>query len=256
MGTLVLVPGAGLPGEAWRDVCTHLRRLGHDAVPVTLRGLGARHDEATPETDLTDHVADVVDGVGGRDDVVLVGHSAAALTVWEALPELAGRVRHVVLVGGTPLPVGTSPAGELGEEAMVQVRALVDAAGGGWRVPPFPRELVDAIFPDHRFDDDSWARYVELSEGHPFATMHTPARVAADDADVTARRTHVTLLGDPGPRPSLPAPWEQVEFDSGHWPMFTRPVAFAELLDGLATARAADTDEPATASQAVPHDTV
>lgn len=235
MSTIVLVPGAGLPGTAWRDVASHLHELGHDPTPTTLRGLGSRHDEATPETDLTDHIEDVVAAVGARTNVMLVGHSAGAVTVWEAMPALADQVAHVVLVGGAPLPVGTSPAAALGEEDFAQVQEFAEAAGAGWRVPPFPREMVDALFGEHGFDDDSWARYLEVADGHPIGTMHTSAHLAVDDPRVSARRTHVHLSGDPGPRPSLPDSWEQIEFDSGHWPMFTRPEPFALLLNRIAT---------------------
>jgi hypothetical protein len=28
-------------------------------------------------------------------------------------------------------------------------------------------------------------------------------------------------------------PWHYLELDTGHWPMFSAPVALAEMLDGL-----------------------
>lgn len=230
MTSFLLVPGAGLGAAAFDDVVTDLASRGHDASAVSLRGLGERHDEADATTDLHDHVDDVVEAVGDRDGLVLLGHSYAASVVWEAMPRLDGRVAHVVLLGSTPPAAGTSAFDGLPPEGQQQVVALADAHGDGWRLPPFTRDLLDAIWGDHGFDDDSFARYEQVATGHPLATMRTPMTVPAD-AEVAARRTHVTCLGDPYPAPELPAPWQQAELDTGHWPMLTAPKALADLLD-------------------------
>ena len=232
MTSFLLVPGAGLGADAFDDVVAGLQARGHDASSMSLRGLGERVDQADATTDLHDHVDDVVDAVGDRHDVVLLGHSYAASVVWEAMPRLAGHVEHVVLLGAVPPPVGASAFDQLPPEAQQQVTALAVAHGDGWRVPPFDRELLDAVWGDHGFDDASFARYQRVSSGHPLAAMQRPMSVAVD-APVAARRTHVVCLGDPYPAPELPAPWTRVELDTGHWPMLTAPKVLVDLLDDL-----------------------
>lgn len=239
MTTFLLVPGAGLGADAFDDVVDGLRARGHEATAISLRGLGDRFDDADPSTDLNDHVVDVVaevGEVGDQRDVVLLGHSYAASVVWEATPQLEGRVGHVVLLGAVPPPVGTSAFDQLPAEGQQQVTALALAEGEGWRMPPFARDLLDAVWGDHGFDDASFARYQQVADGHPLATLRTPVTVAVD-APMAVRRTHVACLGDPYPAPGLPQPWELATLDSGHWPMLTAPQALVHLLDDLVTAR-------------------
>jgi len=200
MTTFLLVPGAGLGAASFDDVVEGLVARGHDATAISLRGLGERFDDAEPSLDLCDHVADVVAAVGERNDLVLLGHSYAASVVWEAMPRLEGRVGHVVLLAAVPPPVGTSSFDQLPAEGQQQVAALARADGDGWRLPPFTRDLLDAIWGDHGFDDASFTRYQQVATGHPLATLRTPMTVAVD-APVAVRRTHLVCLGDPYPAP-------------------------------------------------------
>lgn len=171
--------------------------------PVSVVASGHQFDDADPGTEMHDHVADVVAAAGDRHDLVLLGHSYAASVVWEAMPQLDGRVAHVVLLGAVPPPVGTSSFDQLPAEGQRQVAALARADGDGWRVPPFTRDLLDAVWGDHGFDDTSFARYEQIATGHPLATMRTPMTV---DAPMATRRTHLVCLGDPDPAPELPRP--------------------------------------------------
>lgn len=234
MTSFLLVPGAGLGADSFDDVVDGLVARGHAATALSLRGLGDRFDDADPSTDLNDHVADVVAAVGDRHDVVLVGHSYAASVVWEATPQLDRRIAHIVLLGAVPPPVGTSPFDQLPVEGQQQVAALAAAQGDGWRLPPFTRDLLDAVWGEHGFDDTTYARYRHTADGHPLATMRTPMTVAID-TPVAARQTHIVCLGDPDPTPELPSPWERTLLDTGHWPMLTAPKALVDLLERLAT---------------------
>lgn len=234
MATFLLVPGAGLGAASFDDVVEGIIARGHDASAISLCGLGDRFGDADPNTELHDHVADVIAGVGNRQDVVLLGHSYAASVVWEAMPRLNGRVSHVVLLGAVPPPPGTSAFDQLPAEGQQQVLALARSEGDGWRLPPFSRALLDAIWGDHGFEDASFARYQRLATGHPLATMQTPMTVAID-APTTARLTHIACLRDPGPTPELPRPWNRAELDTGHWPMLTAPTTLTALLDELVT---------------------
>lgn len=234
MATFLLVPGAGLGADAFDDVVDGLVARGHTATAISLRGLGERFDDADPSTDLTDHVNDVVADVGDHHDVVLVGHSYAASVAWEAMQYLEDRVAHVMLLGAVPPPIGTSPFEQLPAEGQQQVVALADAEGDGWRLPPFTRNLLDAVWGEHGFNDTTYARYRQLAAGHPLATLQTPMTLATD-APTAARQTYIVCLGDPDPTPELPNPWEQALLDTGHWPLLTAPQALIDLLDHLVT---------------------
>ncbi|MFO7960572.1 MAG: alpha/beta hydrolase [Nitriliruptoraceae bacterium] len=234
MTTFLLVPGAGLGAEAFDDVVAGLVARGHTATAISLRGLGERFDDADPATDLNDHVDDVAAAVGERHGVVLVGHSYAASVIWEATQQLEERVTHVMLLGAVPPPVGTSAFDQLPAEGQQQVAALADAEGDGWRLPPFTRDLLDAVWDEHGFDDATYARYQQLAAGHPLATLQTPMTVAID-TPTPARQTYIVCLGDPDPTPELPHPWQRALLDTGHWPMLTAPKALVDLLEQLTT---------------------
>jgi pimeloyl-ACP methyl ester carboxylesterase len=64
----------------------------------TLTGLAERAGEATPSTDLSAHVADVVGVIDGNDlrDVVLLGHSYGGMVVTGAAPARLDRVSEIV----------------------------------------------------------------------------------------------------------------------------------------------------------------
>jgi len=79
--TYVLVPGFWLGAWVWRPVADSLSERGHVVHAVDLSGMGERAHLASPETDLTTHIDDVVHLLEQQNlhDVVLVGHSYGAL---------------------------------------------------------------------------------------------------------------------------------------------------------------------------------
>ena len=75
--TFVLVPGAFHGGWVWAPVAKELQRRGHQAIPLTLTGLGDLKDLLSPDIGVDTHVDDVVRTLVSRDlcDVTLVLHS-------------------------------------------------------------------------------------------------------------------------------------------------------------------------------------
>jgi len=100
VSTFVLIPGAGGAAWYWHLVLPLLQRAGHRAIAVNLPG-----DDET--AGLADYTRLVIDAIGGRDEVVLVGQSLGAFTV----PLVAARipVRAVVLVNGMIPSPGETP---------------------------------------------------------------------------------------------------------------------------------------------------
>ncbi|MCA4134052.1 alpha/beta fold hydrolase [Arthrobacter sp. M4] len=121
MSTFVLVPGAGGMGWYWHLLVPELERLGHEAIAVDIR-------EDDPRLGLPEYADIVVDAIGDRSDVVLVGQSLGAFTV----PVVAWRVpvRMIVLLNAMiPLP-GETPGEWWGATGQPQARELNDKEDG------------------------------------------------------------------------------------------------------------------------------
>jgi pimeloyl-ACP methyl ester carboxylesterase len=100
MSTFVLIHGGGDVGWSWHLVEAELRARGHDVVAPDLPG---GDDSKT----LTDYADAVVEAVGDRQDLVVVGHSFGAFTAPLVADRLSADVL-VLLAGMIPSP-GESP---------------------------------------------------------------------------------------------------------------------------------------------------
>src|SRR5205085_4428185 len=138
MANIVLVGGAWMGAWVWQPVARLLRERGHDVYPVTLSGLGDRVHLASPAVDLEMHITDVLNLLtfGELRDIVLVGHSYAAIVVTGVADRAAERLGTLVYCDSGPAADGQclldlfSPAGR---EAL---QAEVRDHGDGWRLPP------------------------------------------------------------------------------------------------------------------------
>lgn len=240
--TYVLVPGFWLGAAVWSAVADRLRARGHVVHAVDLTGMGERAHLATPGTDLTTHIEDVVRVLEQHDlhDVVLVGHSYGALVTTGAADRVPGRVARLVYVDSGPLPEGLSQADFEGPAARAANEELVTAHGQGWMLPPPPWAALAAGVPG--VDDTVVATLVEDSRPQPWRTATQP--VALTGAWERLPRTGVlctfTLEQVRQLAPHAPVfahmvdgDWTYVELPTWHWPMVSRP---AELADVLASA--------------------
>jgi pimeloyl-ACP methyl ester carboxylesterase len=144
MSIFVLIHGAGDVGWYWHLVEADLRARGHDVVAPDLPG-----DDDSLE--LADYADAVVDAVGARRDVVVVGQSFGAFTA----PLVADRLSADVLVlvaGMIPSP-GEAPDDwwrNTGYQEAVQEQARRDGGKTGNEDPyvsfyhDVPRELAEA----------------------------------------------------------------------------------------------------------------
>ena len=211
MSTFALIHGAGDVGWYWHLVAGELRRAGHDSVAPDL----PTEDDAAG---LSRYADVVVDAIGGRQDVVVVGQSFGGYVA----PIVAERIgaRSIVLVAGmVPAP---------GETAEVMF------ANTGWQPEPL---------------DDSGERSV---------FYHDVPSDLADHAIARGRRQSDTPGREPWPLAAwpdvltrfvlcrndrfFPAHWlrplvrdrlgiEPDEIASGHCPALSRPVELAALLE-------------------------
>ncbi|MCC6177262.1 MAG: alpha/beta hydrolase [Chloroflexi bacterium] len=240
--TYVLVPGFWLGALVWRHVADSLRERGHVVHAVDLAGMGERAHLASPETDLTTHIEDVVHLLEQHDlhEVVLVGHSYGALVTTGAADRVPERVSHLVYVDSGPLPNGMAQADFEGPEARAANEDLVRAHGQGWKLPPPPWAALAADVPE--VDDAAVAALVEGSQPQPWRTAIQP--VALTGARERLPRTGVLCtfnleqLQQLAPHAPVFAhmvngDWTYVELPTWHWPMVSRPAELARVLDSV-----------------------
>ncbi|MGI5169709.1 alpha/beta fold hydrolase [Spirillospora sp. CA-253888] len=246
MATFVLVPGFWLGAWAWERVTEELRAAGHEVHPVTLTGLAERAGEATPEVDLDTHVADVLRVLeeGDLREVVLVGHSGGMLPVTGAADRVPERLARVVYVDSAPLPSGMAQHDFNEPEQRAAVEKQVAEEGDGWLLPAPPFDA--AADPDNHADmpEEMLAGIRAQVTPQPFATatqplvrpdtvpdtpktmvLNTIPRAAVEQM-VAAGNPLFAALGGPE--------WSFRELPTGHWPMFSKPVDLARLLEDLA----------------------
>jgi pimeloyl-ACP methyl ester carboxylesterase len=231
MTTYVLVPGFWLGAWAWDEVGAELRASGHDVVPLDLLG-------STAEA----HVDEVVAALGGREGVVLVGHSGGGPVVAAAAERARNAVSHLVFVDTGPLPDGLAQIDFAPPEGQEWTRARIAANDG---VNPMPtREEFDAQGTSTAgLDDATFARVHERSRPEPEGVVTGSIRRGTPDP--TLPKTVVACsftaadakglidAGVPGFAEMSGREWSFTELPTGHWPMFSEPKALASLLAGL-----------------------
>jgi pimeloyl-ACP methyl ester carboxylesterase len=150
MSTFVLIHGAGDVGWYWHLVAGELRGRGHDVVAPDLPG----DDESAT---LTDYADAVVEAVGGRTDVVVVGQSFGAFTA-PLVADRLGAGLLVLVAGMIPAP-GESPDDwwhNTGYSEAVRAQAARDGGLTGSADPyvsfynGVPRELAEEALSKER----------------------------------------------------------------------------------------------------------
>jgi pimeloyl-ACP methyl ester carboxylesterase len=225
MSTFVLIHGAGDVGWYWHLVEAELRTRGHDVVAPDLPG----DDDSAG---LDDYADTVVDAVGDRKDLVVVGQSFGAFTA----PLVADRlpVDVLVLVAGMIPSPGEAPEDwweNTGYRSAVQEQAARDGGRTGNEDPfvtfyhDVPRQLADEAMskerahPSQSSMDSPWpleawpnvtTRFVLCSEDRFFPPDFL-RRLVAD-------RLHIT----------------PDEIASGHCVALSRPRELADILEGYA----------------------
>lgn len=240
--TYVLVPGFWLGASVWHPVADALRERGHTVHALDLTGMGERTHLASPDTDLTTHIDDVVRLLEQRDlhDVVLVGHSYGALVVTGAADRVPERVARLVYVDSGPLPTGMAQADFEGPEARAANADLVETHGQGWQLPPPNWAALAAEQPG--VDAAAVAALGEGSRPQPWRTATEP--VALTGAWERLPRTGVlcsfSLEQLQQMAPHVPAfahmvagDWTYAELPTWHWPMVSRPTELAAVLDSV-----------------------
>lgn len=229
MTTVVLIAGSWAGGWIWRRVAESLEADGLRVVSPSLTGLAERHHLATPDTDLSTHITDLVNTLHWRelDDVVLVGHSYGGMVVTGAMQVAPERVSSAVYVDAfVPAP---------GQSAFDLLPWLKDAFAANaapdrpWLVKPLdyaPLGVTDAA---------DLARLEQLSTPLPLKTHEEPLPRARDAvSDARPPRSFIHCTGTPF-FDEVAAGFRSrgetvVPLDAGHMAPVTHPEALAQVL--------------------------
>lgn len=225
---ILLIAGLWLDGSAWDDVVPELEALGHRPVPLTLPGQGDGSAAATLDDQVTAVLA-AVDSASGKP--LVVGHSAACTLAWLAADARPEKVAKVAMIGGFP-----------GSDSGLYADFFETKDG----VMPFPGwDPFDG--PDSADLDDAAKQRMEASvipvpEGvtKGVVRLRDERRFDVPVVLVCPEFSPADARGwiDAGDVPELAkvARLDYVDIDSGHWPMFTKPVELARLLAAAAEA--------------------
>jgi len=240
MTTYVLVPGFWAGAWIWEPVTRALRARGHDVHPVTLTGLAERVHLARPDVDLETHVTDVLHLLRYEDlhDVVLVGHSyGGAVVIPSVADRVPDRIARLAFVDSGPLPDGMSHAEFAPPDEQARTRALVEAEGYGWLLPP--PVWSDRAAGATDVTPAALARLTDRSVPQPWAPALDPVRltgawekiprlgVMSSFAGAQARALAGTV---PAFRHMDGDGWTYRDLPTWHWPMVSRPADLADIL--------------------------
>lgn len=231
MATFALVHGAWHGKWCWERVVPELESRGHHAITMDLP---SDDPEATFET-YADVVAEHL--AHARDDVVLVGHSLAGLTI--PLVPARRAVRRLVFLCALVPDLGCSFLEQLRGEEMLDLgyaEGLGDAdpeGRRGWTDPGLAREF---LFADCDDADANWA-IARLRPQAPAPYQHPCSLSVFPDVPATYIGCRADRLVKPAwsrrvAKERLHADF--LELPGSHSPFLSRPVALASALHALA----------------------
>jgi pimeloyl-ACP methyl ester carboxylesterase len=226
----VLVHGAGMGASCWDRLLPHLDR---PAVAVDLPGRGSRADVPLTSVDLDGCARAILDDVAAvdGDDLVLVAHSFAGVSVPRVMAELVPRVRHVVFLSAVVPPDRTAVLDQIDPA----VRELVRAAIAGGIYSQDRESAREMLCNDMDAEQADWTldRVVDDSA----ALLTETVDLSGLSADVA--RTYVRLTDDHCYPPQLQERSSgrvggDVQYlDTGHMAMVSAPQRVAGLLNAL-----------------------
>jgi pimeloyl-ACP methyl ester carboxylesterase len=230
MTAYVLVHGAGMGGRCWERL-TPL--LDGTVVAVDLPGRGSRADVDVARVTLADCEAALTDEIVSRDlqDVVLVAHSFAGVSVPRVMASLQGRLRHVVFLSAVVPEDGTAVIDQIDPAVRDAVMESID--DGVYHQTPEGVQFM--LCNDMDAGQTEWT--LGLVSDESAALLMEPVDLSGLGADVP--RTYVRLTDDTCYPPELQErSAERVGGDvayiaSGHMAMVTRSQELAALLNQL-----------------------
>ncbi|MFT4396690.1 alpha/beta fold hydrolase [Gordonia lacunae] len=234
--SVVLVHGAGMGSSCWDRLVPF---LDGPAVAVDLPGRGRRGDvdlRGVTLGDCAQAILDDIEAAGLDDEIVLVAHSFAGVSVPRVMPVLAPRLRSVVFLSAVVPPDGTRVLDQIDPGVREAVRASI---GDG--IYHQDRAAVEAMLCND-MDASQTAWTAEQVVDDSAALLEEPVDLSGLTAPVA--RTYIRLTDDHCYTPDLQersaalVGGDVAHLDSGHMPMVSIPEQLADLLNQIAGRRA------------------
>ena len=226
----VLVHGAGMGASCWDRLIPHLDA---PAVALDLPGRGSRRNvpiEKVTLEDCADALRETLRDVES-DDIVMVAHSFAGVTVPRVMAEFAPRLRHVAFLSAVVPPDGTSVLDQIDpsvREAAFAPRSPVASTAGS---PGRTDDAVQRPGPrSHRMDPRPGGRRL-LGPAHRDCGSRRPHG--------RGPRTYIRLTKDACYPPELQersvsiVGGDVAYLDTGHMAMVAAPERLAQTLREL-----------------------
>ena len=212
----------------WSRVAPLLREAGHEAHTPSLTGIGERSHLASPELNLSSHIADVLQCLRYErvQQAVLVGHSYGGMVVTGVADRAPERIRSLVYLDAF-VP-------QNGQALMDLLPAAVRSAmaADGWQVPPLAPERQGL----RAADEIAWV--ADRRDPQPRGCFSEPLRLR--DAD-RGPRAYIfcsgytpTSFGRFAERARNDRGWRYHELATHHYPHVSMPRQTAELLIDIA----------------------
>jgi len=231
MATFVLVHGAWHGSWCWKRVRKNLQYAGHDIFTPTLTGVGERSHLASPDVNLSTHIADILNLIQWEElsSIILCGHSYGGFVISGVADRIPDRIRALVYLDAFVPEDGESVFDLVSPEMAAGLRRQAAASGDGWKVEPISGEVFQVNLADR-----AWMN--AQCTAHPIASLEERIRLSGA-LERVQNATHILASGFREGSPFAAAQarakkrgWKITTVTCGHDVMLDMPEELTTLL--------------------------
>jgi len=225
----LLVHGGGMAASSWDQL---VPLLDGTVVAPDLPGRGSRADVDITTVTLSDCAGAVVTAAEGLDDITLVGHSMAGVSLARVMPRLASRLHHVVFLAAVVPEDGTRVLDQIDPQVRVYVEESI--AGGIYHQEREPAREI--LCNDLDAEQSEWVLDRIVPDSAALLAEPVDLSGLATDVPRTYIRTELDRCYVPElQEKSIPRVGGDVlVLPAGHMAMVSRPAELARMLSAIA----------------------
>lgn len=230
MPTFALIHGGSYTSACWERLVPN---LSGEVLLVELPGRGRRPGDVGSVT-LDDNVAATIEDLGAAEEVVLVGHSVAGITVAHVVNKVPDRIARVVLVSCTMPPHGSAVIDHIDPD--VREAVMAGSGGGVFRIDEATARTI--LCNDLDEEQSAWALAGMVDETTSILGAKVDLRGLTSGIPVTYVRCLLdqclSVVQQDAAIAALGSP-EVIDFESGHMAMISQPERLASILNEVAS---------------------